>query len=209
MPTTIGIKWNKAEFDRTFKECAKFSKRVPSVFCNTTASYIARGAYRLTQKATKKQIRSDLMAEGRIPAPIAALIVNSERAKQGLPGLYGSKMRTAVNELIDKRQRGTLAAGWIPAIKKLAPLAEKIGSTASVGNAPKAKGGANAAKDGFWTCQAKIWNQNQAPWDTKGTANAVAEEGLAKAFDQETASKKQYLERKLREAARKAGVKTN
>lgn len=203
---------DRREFDKTLKEYRQFSKRDAATICNTKGFYIARRATVETEKAKKSKIRADLMTEGRLPAPIAALIVNARRGAEGLQGLFGAAMRKAVNELIKARKVATLAAGWIPAIKAFEPLAEKRGAPRQ---APQAKIEGQAGKKGYgtpakegWRPKAILANLIGAKWDTAGTAEGVATPALQRAFDAEERSMKDYIERKLKESAKKAGIRT-
>ena len=94
----------------------------------------------------------------------------------------------------------------------LQPLAEKIGSQ-TIGSTVKqygtVKGGVTPAKR-EWTAEAIITNLAYARHDK--TAESLIKYGgpaLQRAINFETASMKAYIERKLREAAKKSGIKTN
>lgn len=209
-----GVKFrvDRREFDKTLKEYRQYSKRDVATICNTKAFYIARRATVETQKSKKSKIRADLLQEGRLPAPIAALIVNAKRGAAGLKGLFGKKMRAAVNELIKARRVATLAAGWIPAIKAFEPLAEKRGAPRQAAQAKltgdgSKKGYGRPAKEG-WFSKAILANLMTAKWDTRDGAESVATPALQRAFDAEEASMKAYIERKLNEGAKKAGIRT-
>jgi hypothetical protein len=203
---------DRREFDKTLKEYRQYSKRDMATICNTKAFYIARRATVETQKSKKSQIRADLMAGSRVApeAPLAALIVQARRAAAGLRGLFGKKMREAVRELIKNRRVASLASGWIPAIKAFEPLAEKRGAPRQASQAKqvgKPKGYGRPAKEG-WFSKAILANLMTAKWDTAGTAEGVATPALQRAFDAEEASMKGYIERKMKESAQKAGIKT-
>ncbi len=114
------------------------------------------------------------------------------------------------------RQRSIafLRSGWIPAIKTLEPLAEKIG-----GRVPregytidvKGKvGRAVIAVKSVWKTSAQIINNAMAKHTSnEPLATKLAVDGLQKAFNFEERSMKEYIERKQLEAAKKAGIKTN
>lgn len=113
-----------------------------------------------------------------------------------------------MNALIKARKVATLAAGWIPAIKAFEPFAEKRGAPRQARlDGSHARGRAQPAREG-WKAKAVFENLNSARWDTQGTANMVAIPGLEKAFAAEERSMRQYIERKMRESAQKAGIKT-
>lgn len=200
---------DRREFDKTLKVYREYSKRDNATICNTKGFYIQRRATVEVQKATKAQIRADLLTEGRLPAPIAALIVNARLAAEGLPGKFGKVMRKAVNALIKSRKVASMAAGFIPGIKALEPYAEKIGAPrqARVAVTGRPRGSGTPAKEG-WKCVARFVNEMQAKWDTREGAAAVATPALQAAFDAEEASMKAYIERKQTAAAKKAGIRT-
>lgn len=196
---------NRKEFDKALREEAFYSKRDNATICNTHAYYISRGCARNTPKSTKAKIRSDLMMDGRLGAALLYLIVNSGRH----PGLYGDAMAEAAKKELASRKRALLAAGWVPSIKRLEPYAEKIGGgirgvSDEIGS--KAKGYAIPARDG-WKPKATIVNENQAAWDTRDNAVRIAGPVLQSEFDKEEAKMAKYIERKQREAARKAGIR--
>jgi hypothetical protein len=213
MARGITFRVDRREFDKTLKVYREYSKRDVATICNTKAFYIARRATVETQKSTKSKIRQDLLQEGRLGAPIAALIVNARRGAIGAKGLFGKAMRAAVNELIKARKVASLASGWIPAIKAFEPLAEKRGAPRQAAQAkltgdPSRKGYGKPAKEG-WVSKAVLANLMTAKWDTRESAGFVATPALQRAFDAEEASMKAYIERKLNESAKKAGIKTS
>ncbi len=209
----VTYKVDKTEFTRTLKVYVPLCKKTHAEICNSKALFVARGALRETKKSTKAEIKADLMAPSdRDPsAPIAALIVNAMRKAAGLIGLYGTDMKQAVAALIKNRKVASLASGWIWSIKELTPIADTRGAP-PLDRKPKAvgrpKGYAVPAKDG-WSPKATIVNTMAAKWDTRDGAVDVAGPALQRAFDNEEASMRQYIERKQREAADKAKIKHN
>jgi hypothetical protein len=209
MKTTFKI--DRREFDRTMRAYRTFSKRDPETICNTKAFYIVRRATVETQKATKSKIRAELMAPGRLGGPLAALIVNAARAAAGKAGLYGKAMRAAVSALINSRRVASLASGWVAAIKKLEPLADRRGAPRMdrrVKEVGQAKGYARPATGG-WVAATVFANLMTAKWDKREGAGTIATPALQRAFEAEERSMRDYIERKLRETALRAGVRTN
>src|SRR5436853_2213008 len=117
------------------------SKKSPARIVNTKAYYISRKASWFTAKTSRAAIADSLGSRaggGRLKlrpgtdtdAPLAALIVQSRRAAKGQKGLYGIEMATAINQLISSRLKSIafLRSGWLPAIRLLAPLADRGGA---------------------------------------------------------------------------------
>lgn len=158
------------------------------------------------------QINSGVIMER--GAPLAALIINKRRSDKGQPGLYGDAMKRAIASLIAVRKRSVafLKSGWLPAIKTLEPLAQKRGAPRSPGRdvqiVGKPKGYAIPAKEGF-VAVSEIVNQAIAKHDRKDALQKYGGPALEKAFRFEMASMRQYIERKMRETAKRAGIRTN
>ncbi len=202
---------NTREFTATLRRYREFSRRDPETICNTKAFYIARRATVLTPKASGARIRKFVRAER---GAILGKIINRRRGASELKGLWGKAMAEAVALVLAARLRSAafLKSGWLPAIRRLEPYAERTGgrpprmerATHQYG-APK--GEAKPARPG-WMARAIIANMAQARWD-KGGALKLLTKSLQAAFDFEARSMKEYIERKLRQTARRAGIKTN
>jgi hypothetical protein len=227
MANPIKFKVDDREFTATLRKYTQYSNRDIPTICNTKAFYIARRAVRETPmvKASqvRKQIRDLVVQKGRgvklkmsakhKGVPIAALIVNKRQGKIGKPGFYGAEMTKAIEKLISGRIKGIafLKSGWLWAIKALEPYAEKIGAPRTDNRAKafgKPKGSGTPAKQG-WRVAAKILNSVTAKWDKRDLAATKAEPALQRAFDAETQSMKVYIEKKQRQAAKRAGIRTN
>ncbi len=124
-------------------------------------------------------------------------------------------MRQAIDALLSVRHSSIafLKSGWIPAIKELEPFAEQIGGSGprSPGIAKQigqAKGGGKAAHEG-WVCKAVIWNAADARHDHRDALILYGAPALQAAFDVERSKMQEYIERKQRQAAHQAGIKTN
>ncbi len=198
------------EFTATLRKYAELSKRDPALICNTKAFIITRKAIYKMPKATKVQIKEDLMAKGRNGAPIAALLVNKARRAEGLKGLAGTAMAKAVAALIKARKIATLRGGNVDILKALAPHIDKNVTTGLERTTQgKPKGFATPAKVGFWVCQTLMQSIAGAKWDTRDTATPKATPAWQSAFNEEASSMEDYIFKKLTGTARKAGIKTN
>ncbi len=198
---------NHREFDATMRVYRQYSKRDPATICNTKGFYIARRATVETVKTPASKIREFI---GEAGGRIIGMIINKGRAKRGEKGLYGRAMAkmVAMVKAARLRSRAFLASGWIFAIKALEPFAEKRGAPRQDRTSKQygqAKGYGLPATDG-WKAKAILANLASARWD-RGGAEKNAVNGLQKAFDFERASMLGYVERKMRETAKRAGVK--
>ena len=151
-----------------------------------------------------------------LEAPIAALIINFIRGKRGQKGLFGEDMKAAVARIVKARTqaRAFLAAGWIPAVKKLSPLVSgKQGAAPEDKDArriPDPHGDCKPAKSSGNVTVAKIINSAVAHFTTtQDPLGKIALPALQKAIDYETASMKQNIEDEMRKAAKECGIKTN
>lgn len=212
MSNAVSFKINTREFDRTLREYANYSKRDVQTIVNTKAFYIARRAVAETPMADGKDIRDFIRSDS---GAIAGKMINARRAKRGEKGLYGKAMAKEVAAMLAKRLRARafIKSGWLWAVKKLEPYAEKVGRKPSIGRGKpqavgKPKGSAEPATSGGWRCRSKIINTVTAAWDTRQEVAKVAEPALQRAFDYERQSMLQYIENKLRKSAQSLGIKT-
>jgi hypothetical protein len=197
------------EFDRVFKEYMNYSKRTFKESCDQHAYYIARDAVQTTKGADKNIIRAKLEGpSAKYPnAPLAAVLVNVERAKAGKRGLTGQKMVNAVEKLIRKYQSHVnfVRSGWMPAIKKLAMVVpSKGGAKIPSGTAKSSRvfGGAEAAKEGFSPI-AWIWNSVVGGKHYSQKVHDIIETGAMEAVKMETQSMRDYIIRKQNEGIKK------
>ena len=233
MAKAVSFRVNLTEFDSTLRRYREISKRDPKKICDTKGFFIARRAVIETQKADGAKIKGEL---GRgivkkhqqvgmslrtvkrfsrfglqVDVPLAALIINKRRGKGR--GLYGAEMTEAIRSMLAARMRSIafLKSGWLPAIRALVGLADTRGAPrqesgpAQVG---KAKGYAVPASEG-WKARTTIVNMADAKHSNQQALIKYGEPALQRAFDSETKSMLDYMERKLRESAKTAGVKTN
>ena len=163
-----------------------------------------------TPAVSAAEIRKFIGQDG---GAIIGKIINKRRGARGEKGLYGKDMTKAIAVVNAARlkSRAFLKSGWLWAIKTLEPLAEKRGvprvdrSAKRIG---QAKGSAIPARQG-WRVVSKIINTVTSAWDKREGADKIAEPALQRAFNAETQSTKEYIERKQRESARAAGIRTN
>ncbi len=205
----VTVKVNTANFDRAMNEYMKYTKRSLAESVNQHAYYASRNAASVTKAATKEEIETGLnKASNKYPnAPLVAILVNTQRGKEGKKGLTGEAMKSAIERFIRKRvnSRNFLRAGWIPAIKLLAKFVQKKNGTKIPSNTDKKGrnfGGASPAKNTTWTPIATVWNSAVGK-DASPKAIRYLEEGAQKAIDMEVESMRKYIERKQEEASRK------
>lgn len=222
-------KWDQSAFDRSLNRYALVckSRTFPEIL-NTKGYFIARATTRETGKADAFRIRAQLGQTVRVnyltkkgkvsvrrvltlpqgtqhEAPLAALIINARRGRAGEPGLAGKPMDRAIRQLIGARIRSVsfIKAGWIPAIKKFAPLAAKGGAPAmdtSAREFGRPKGDATPAKAG-WNIHATLLNLafgNRTSNRSRSRALAIGTRGLQRGMDLETASMNAYVEARMK-----------
>jgi hypothetical protein len=184
------------------------SRRDVKTICDTKGFYIARRSVLETPKVSAAAVKSSVRWR---QGEFIGRIINKRRGARGEPGLYGDAMAEAVGLVLAARlrSRAFLRSGWISAIKKLEPLAEKRGAPRAdrtVKQVGQAKGYAQPAVTGVWITKTIIANLAQAKWD-KGAAQNHGMAALDRAFAFETQSMRDYIERKMKAAATKAGVR--
>jgi len=230
--SALSFRINTTEFDATMRRYKDFSKRDPKKICDTKAFFIARRAALETPKAAAASIKQDLgriivkkrQAVGmslktvkrfsrfglEVQVPLAALIINKRRGKG--EGLYGAAMTEAIHAMLAARMRSIafLKSGWLPAIRKLVGLADMRGAPRQDRSAVQLgtdRGYAIPASE-VWRAKTTIANSADAKHDKKEALYKYGEPALQRAFDSETASMLEYMERKMRQTAQAAGVRT-
>jgi len=110
------------------------------------------------------------------------------------------------------RSASFLKSGWLPAIKKLATLADKIhgqtGDTIASRGAKQyhaAKGFGKAATQ--QNILATIVNSASGPHETHEALKKYGEPALQKAWNFEIASMRAYMDKKLAASARQLGIR--
>ena len=214
------------EFNRSFKDLYERQQRALPDYTNKKAYYVTRrwlyetpivARETITNELGKvtrsgrhgKNIKLQLTHAETSDAPLAALIVNKQRGKRGLPGLFGKRMIDAIAALIGTRQksRGYLRSGLLPALRKLAASfgGHAPQSMAGARQYGRDKGDAIPARPG-WTVKATIVNAA----DSKDGRAALFKHGipaLQRAIDLEAASMREEVLRRIGEEARRAGIR--
>lgn len=190
------------------------------------------GVIRLTHKADADRIRREL--GGEMQSVIGKRGKALKRKKLGFSGSYSTslavaliiaKLRKAGKQIPDAktlaemglalirsrlRSVAFIRSGWLPALKKFARFSKytRIGRDLSGKQYGQAKGGATvASKSQGWKATAIFWNSAGGEAKHKDAIRKYGEPALAQAFRQETASMKEYMERKMKEGARKLGIR--
>lgn len=218
--------WDQSTFDRTIEEYSIYSKRTHQEIVNTKAYYVARKAIWFTPKADNYRMKQQLggivtvnrlnrkgksvkrkelqlVKSKQVNAPLAALIINARQRKHVVAGLYGSKMTTAIREMLGNRFRSVafLKSCWLPAVKTLAPLVKDKSSSAPSDSSAKqykrAKGEAKPAR-AEKNPTALIVNLATARRDEKGALLKFGGPALQQALADEEASMRDYIERKIK-----------
>ena len=234
------FKLNYTEFNPTLEKYRQFHRRrtAPEIV-NKKTLYIARGAIREAARTSPASIKESIGREvfslkrtksgrtrrvlknstnpGNEAVPVGALIINYLRGKRGEKGLEGQAMKEAILHLVMRRTSAIafLAAGWIPAVKKLSPLvSNKRGIPAEDSEAKKISktyGSAKPATAGMAVSIARIINDSLSKFSTtgKGAVYNKAARALQKAISNESASMKEDIENNMRKAAKSCGIKTN
>jgi hypothetical protein len=185
------------------------TKRTLEEGVNTHAYYIARAAVNLTEATTKEKIREALTksSDTKAGVSVAAVLVNFNRGKKGLKGYSGPKMAVAEEKFIKKQEntRNYLRAGWIPAVKRLAPYSKsKSGAMARPAGGvllrkSGTKGGATPAF-GTWFPKATIWNAiNGAKNKPNPNLKAKINQGAEDAIRHETEHINERIAKKIEE----------
>jgi hypothetical protein len=224
--------WDQAKFDTILKRYLEVTSRDVVTAINTKAYFIARKAVWFTAKADPGKIKSDLGELVRVQrltkrgnfvwrrelrlteadekeAPLAALIINKRRGKHKQSGLYGKEMARAIRDMLAARMRSVafIKSCWLPAIRTLAPLADKRGvppidPTAKEIGVPK--GSAEPARPTAGIIMATIINAAETKRDTKNAIGKYGMRGLAMAFEDEANSMLDYIMTHLKPAADQA-----
>lgn len=224
---------NQNEFNRTLKKYRDVSSRSWPEICNAKALFIAIGAQNETKKAEWMAARQQLGAQlspvigkrGKAlkrkvltlgdkyynTLAVKIIVARLRRAGQAIPG--ADALKEMALKFVKARAASVafIKSGWSPAIKILKRRTrdreKKEDSEARVIGRPK--GDAKPAREGQ---DAKAVITNLAQAKKFGTKNKTAllkfgGPALQTAFDAESASMREYIEKKMRGDADKAGVK--
>lgn len=148
-----------------------------------------------------------------VPLAVAIIQVRERDAGRRSPffnralGAGRAKMTRMITAMIGARMRSIafLKAGWIPAIRKLAPHAEHRGVPPTDPQARQRgrdKGDAKPAAND-WRPRAMIVNLATTRRDTKQALIKFGSRGLQRAFDDETRSMREYIEAHMKPDAAK------
>jgi hypothetical protein len=206
----LNIKVDSNSFDKAYKDYIGFSKKSLEDIANKTVFEIAKIATTTTKTTPKEQIASELrQGANSYNAPLAAILVNKQRGNKGKKGLFGPVMAKAVESLIKRRQRTAkfVAAGWIAAVRAIAPFVkDKTGALMPVGKPKSSLGGALPARNINNKASAVIWNNvfgGKGKGSKPARVTAVELDGLTKAVNIKVKDMYVYINRKLSEGARR------
>lgn len=204
----LNVSVDTSNYDRAIQQYMRNTRKSAIEVVNQKAYWIGLNAIRETYKANKTTIKNDLEkpADKMRGLTVAEAIIVDRRYKNHEKPLTRGELRKEARALINKRIRaiGFLKSGWIPAVKRLAPLVNK---KVSVGmhnvKKGKDKGGAKPAVESMFTnvVVASIWNDIQA--DNNPRAQAYMRQGLQRGLDMEAKSMLAYVESKMRKNAEK------
>lgn len=192
----------------------------------------SQGAIRLTHKSSADRIKADLGAStvqqmgkrgklikkwrteinDRYGNTLAVKLVIAKLRKAGSAIPSAETLKAMAVKLVNARlySIGFIRSGWLPALRRLARFSKygriKFGETGRQVGQPK--GGVSLAR-ASQNLSAKVifWNSAGGESKHRGALQKYGGEGLSLAFQQETASMKAYIERKMKEGARKLGIR--
>lgn len=219
------------EFDRVLRLYMQHSRRDWAQIINTKAYFIARRATATTKKADAREIRKlrDRAVIGTgirfrkgkakpvtiredISATRAAKILQAERRKAGEPPVSRKDLPQAVKRFIAGRLRSIsyIKSGWIPAIRRLEPLADLASrprQDTSAKQFGRPKGGATPARN-LWRTMVQIFNEAWTRKQGDKGLRKYGRAGLQAAFDHELRSMREYVERKFLQRINRLGIRT-
>lgn len=216
--STERVPWDQSKFDAVLRQYLKVCTRDLVVAINTKAFYVARGATRFTPKADKLKIQSAMLQpvilkrknETYAYGPLAAGIINKRRGEKGQPGLQGRAMAEAMMKFMKARGRSVafIKSGWLPAIRKLEPLADRRGAPSldrSAKQLGRDRGSARPAVGGGGDqIVAQIINEAIARHDRTDALAKYGRKGLSQAFEDELNSMLDYIMKRLGPATNNA-----
>jgi hypothetical protein len=213
--------WDQSEFDRALLSYLRVVPHSLAEVLNKKALYLARGALRLTPKAS----RAEIEALGIVAYQIAGktgrrlkrvkaiynvtdsrarrILISIWRKRGELAGKTEEDIQGGVKKFLAARLRSIafLSAGWIPAIRAMARKTGEAADTAGVRAFGRPKGRGTPASDG-WDPVAVIENSVR-PRESPGAARAAEwmRGALEKAFAQELASMQEFILKRLQRDA--------
>lgn len=212
-------------FSSTLAEYMKLTKKDHAEIMNTKGFFISRAASRNTVRADPAKMEKELGVAGYkvklrqvgpdkgMPhfskktgklkwirqygagAPLAALIVNARKGRAGKPGLFGTKMKRAVEKVIGKRRRsmGTLKAGWLGAIRGLGSAIGQSSRVEGASSVIKGRGKAIAARPGQSVKAEIFYDVNSFDQRHVQYIDKLVADALEEAFRHELASMQRYI----------------
>ena len=143
---------------------------------------------------------------------LAVKLVIAKLRKSGKDIPSAAALKAMAVKLVNARlySIGFIRSGWLPALRRLARFSKygrlKFGDTGRQTGQPK--GGVSIAR-ASQNLSAKVifWNSAGGEKKHKGALMKYGGEGLDRAFHQETASMKAYIQRKMADGARKLGIR--
>jgi len=212
-----------SQWRRAAAELFATSKRTLPDFINGQALAVAAAALRLSYKADKGKIRSDLRAPAENTKPsrqssrrskprtLAEMLVIAKYRKTGQWPGEGSTLRQRATWLINRRVRGIgfIKAGWIPAVVGLSKVvkrkpAKAKSSFSGVNKFGKPKGSARPATYVPGVITAAIENTVPA---YNPTTNPYAVQGLKDALAFTAADMTEVLAKRLKQDMARNGMK--
>lgn len=223
MADAVSIQIDTRDFAETLKRYMEHTKKDLAEVVNTKAFFVCLKALKHTPAARAAQIERELRQKIIVDRPEGKtiirrsrkgvarinLIVNARRKKKGLPGLQGAAMEAESLKVINARKAsvGFAKAGWVWALRDLAPLVPSAARYAQthnirIGSTPL---GSSVAAQPSVTPTAQIANRAFP----RRTANASSAQrlrdlmtyALARAIDEEEDDMLQYIERKMQARA--------
>ena len=224
------VKMDMRELNSALKDYMKVSQKSLAEVVNQKAFFIARGAVRLSDRASSEMIATELGKNGTTVRLVVTgknagrfkktgfTIRNSSLAEKILRarihakgGVQPSKadFLATVKRFIMARVKSAafIAAGWIPSIKYFEARVKSRGGAPPMDRSVKLKaskplGGAEAAKPG-WNVRAILWNSAIARHSKNGDAalSKVGGEALRKSVAAEVKSMREHVAKKLQEDA--------
>lgn len=188
------------EWNRTFKEYMRYTKKTAAEALNTKMVFILQGAIKNTKKANAAAIRQSLNAGS---PPTKENIVAKAALNHG-EHISQKEIKQRAKRLLASRVRsiGFILSGWIPALRKTLPYSERK-SAIVPRQRGKDKGGAKPAPLlGQTYATAEAWNSVEGG-PPSGKVHQVKIQGLQAAFSKEIASMVQYIEKKWQQGGRK------
>ena len=189
------------EFMRTLRTYAENSKRAGAEIINRKAYFTALGAIKKTRVTDKKDIAAFFKNPKRYAKVVMKAFGLKGNVDDGTLKQYAKKLKGMRN-----RSVAYLRSGWIPAIKTFGKMARQKRSVKGVRQHGRAKGNARRAKYGA-KASASMTNRTGHKVGQITAAKRYAEPALKRAIGDEQRSMIRHMEKKMKETARKSGIR--